>query len=59
METFVIVVDDGALGARVIGPFASAARASGRAFELFGALTFGNPYKWRVKPLENAIGGKR
>ena len=38
---------------RVIGPFESAAKASGRAFELFGALEFGNPANWSVRPIES------
>jgi hypothetical protein len=37
---------------RVIGPFESAAKASGRAFELFGPLEFGCPTKWTVRPVE-------
>lgn len=58
MDSYVIVVNDH-LGTRVIGPFASAARASGRALELFGALTFGNPYRWQIKPLAPIDGAGR
>lgn len=52
MSAFVIVARD-LVSERVIGPFASAAQASGRALVLFGALEFGCPVKWNVRPIES------
>lgn len=46
-----VVVADNHLGRRVFGPYDTAAKASGRGFELFGPLTFGCPTKWCVLPM--------
>jgi len=47
-----VIVAKSHAGARVIGPFGTIARASGRGLELFGPLTFGCPVKWRVARVE-------
>lgn len=44
-----IVVNETHVGITyAFGPFSTRARASGYGFSNFGALTFGNPNKWRV-----------
>jgi hypothetical protein len=49
--TFIVIIEDHQ-SVRAFGPFPAAARASGFGFSRFGALTFGNPNKWRVRPVE-------
>jgi hypothetical protein len=49
--TFIVIVEDHQ-SVRAFGPFPTAARASGFGFSNFGALTFGNPNRWRVRPVE-------
>lgn len=51
-----ILINETHLKIEAIGPFRSRARASGEGFSRFGALTFGNPNKWRVVPITG--GGK-
>jgi hypothetical protein len=52
MSAYVIVARD-LVSERVIGPFDSAAQASGRALVLFGPREFGCPVKWNVRPIES------
>ncbi len=49
-----IVVNQTYTGVTAIGPFRTIARASGEGFSRYGALTFGNPNKWRVVRIEAA-----
>jgi hypothetical protein len=49
-SAYVIVARDH-VREQVIGPFDTAAKASGHAFELFGPLEFGCSTKWQVRPL--------
>lgn len=44
---FILVAKD-YLGIRALGPFRTAARASGEGLNRFGPLTFGCPVRWQV-----------
>lgn len=59
MSAYVIVIAASITGdsSRVIGPFDTAAQASGRAFEIFGALNFGSR-KWNVLKMESPEEGR-
>lgn len=47
-----VVINTTHVSETVLGPYLTAARASGAGFSRFGANVFGSPNRWRVKKVE-------